>query len=216
MQATETSSTLNSQDIITIVSICGALIGVVIGSVLTPVVSSFIEKRKTKKRIRPELIKIVYLFYNKRKKQIDLMNTAAFSIRHGVFLWEDLRDSTLTGAHREEIRRQFDVVNKGNETDIEIFHQVTNELIELEASMISLICEAEQSYNTSVYKKLNALIKPEIDKSNNAKLLYDFENMTKEEHNAVNKTWRDLIVKETYKQNDDCDRVIEEIMKIIK
>ncbi len=182
------------------------LAGVVIGGFLTPVLTSKIEDRRIKKSIRPQLIEKIYVFFNLRKAHISASNYHNFKVQLMRFATlEKIKQGDTTTDPKRTLAIQTILDTNDPTSHLLKAEHYFEQLVEMESKIIALICQAQQYYDKEIYKKLNNLIKPEIDKSNQSNDLHQYSNLSVEELEKVAKTIENDIYQEIQKLNLPCD-----------
>jgi hypothetical protein len=192
------------------------LAGVVIGGFLTPVLTSRIEDRRIKKSIRPQLIEKIYVFFNLRKAHISVSNFHNFKVQLMRFAaLEKIKQGDSTAEPKRTLAIQT-ILDTNDPTSQQLkSEQYFEQLVEIESKIIALICQTQQYYGKEIYKKLNNLIKPEIDKSNQPNNLYQYSKLSHEQLQKVAQTIENDISEEIKKLNSPCDTLISEVMTIL-
>jgi hypothetical protein len=192
------------------------LAGVVIGGFLTPVLTSNIENRRIKKSIRPQLIEKIYVFFNLRKAHILTSNYHNFKVRLMSFAaLEKIKQGDTTADPKRALAIQTILDTNDPTSHLLKSEQYFEQLVEIESKMIALICQAQQYYGKEIYKKLNNLVKPEIDKSNQTNNLHQYSKLSYEQLQKVAQTIENDISHEIQKLNSPCDTLISEVMTIL-
>lgn len=192
------------------------LAGVVIGGFLTPVLTSKIEDRRIKKSIRPQLIEKIYVFFNLRKAHISTSNYHNFKVQLIRFATlEKIKQGDTATDPKRTLAIQTILDTNDPASHLLKAEQYFEQLVEIESKIIALICHAQQYYDKEIYKKLNNLIKLEIDRSNQSNDLHQYSKLSIEELEKVAKTIENDIYQETQKLNSTCDTLINKVMTIL-
>ena len=192
------------------------LAGVVIGGFLTPLLTSKIEDRRIKKSIRPQLIEKIYVFFNLRKAHISASNYHNFKVQlTGLATLEKIKQGETTTDTTRSLAIQTILDANDPTSHLSKSEQYFEQLVEIESKIIALICQAQQYYDEEIYKKLNDLIKPEIDKSNQSNNLYQYSNLSLKQLQKVAETIENDIYQETQKLNSPCDTLISKVITIL-
>lgn len=191
------------------------LLGVVIGGLLTPWITSKMEDAKIKKSLRPQIIEIIYTFFNVRKAHITYSNIHNFKIQLTVFAIRGLHSHDKPNPKDAEILQK--IIDSDDSKELAVHaEKYFDQLVEIEGKLIAFVCQAQLYYGQEVYNKLNKLIKPEIDKSNQPNNIYNYSKLEGSQLQKIAETIGDDLYTETQKLNPICDLVIGKVMTILK
>jgi hypothetical protein len=170
---------MTEKNIFLIITICGSLLSVAMGALLSPFVASRIEKRKQKNNLKPELMKEVSLLFSLRKSLFLSLNYERFHSVKAHILWTQLRKTNLTGEARQEIERQYNV----HKEDIDDLSAKGNEYYDKvnasEAQITYLLAQVEIYFGKKTYNSIYYILYPYLSNFV-TKLLYDYSKQMKD------------------------------------
>lgn len=196
------------------------LVGVIIGASLAPLLTSFLERSRAKRRLKPDLIKHTYEFFGLLKHNISLCNDHSYTINLYNALNEELANLDIK-AENYEIQKNIlakDVsllFAEGQRIHKEMTDNYYRHL-ESEANIQSLITQFSIYYDQSIYTRLsNAYALPVFKTANDQNLLFPYSKMDANE-------LRDLYVKlepaqdAKWKEIDnECSKLLNKLIVII-
>ena len=188
------------------------LIGVLIGALLTPLLSSRIENKKVKSSLKPELVRFLYMFYNLLKEHYTLSTYENLNGRKQHLANMDANNLNLSVEQRTEIKRQYDTFQQDDLRSQEYIRVNFKRLIKVEASILSNISQIQVYYDKELYDKLMKLIQPEISKSNNPQSIFDFSNSTEAQMREAK--IRDGLLAKSLELDQDYAKVIGKLDKL--
>lgn len=142
------------------------LIGVIIGGLLSPYVTSKMENVKIRKSIKPRLIQQLYLFFNYRKMNINELTLSNLASKHFQFLNLELSREDLLDEHRIILQSKAKATSEKIDENRTLRKETFSKLTEIESTIISLIFEVRSHYGENTFTKVYELVTPYIDASN--------------------------------------------------
>jgi hypothetical protein len=165
-----------------VLSMFVGLLGVGIGAWLAPYVSSYYEKIKQRRALKPELIKFLFSYYRLLKEKAEIVNTLSMDERATVLIDEKLQGQT---SDRSELdtKRQV-LLEKMNRKNLQNDH-VSNALTDVESSIHSLVVQIGVYYKADIYNECIDILKPFFLRVDKAPYLYDYINLPGAEYNRL-------------------------------
>jgi hypothetical protein len=150
------------------------LLGVVIGSWLSPWLSNRLENSKTKNKLKPEVIRSLYVFCNYRKLAITLRNEFGYNGLVIRMMQADNFKPEFPEDKRKNNHENIALLREMNRNSLETLKKVLHDLALEESNLLTRVSEVQQHYGQSTYAFVDNLIQPEIEKSNKQTDLFDY------------------------------------------
>lgn len=150
------------------------LLGVVVGGWLSPWLSSRLESKKAKNKLKPELIRSLYVFGNYRKLAITLRNEFGYNGLMMRMMQADNFKPEFPEDKRRYNNENIALLREMNRTNLETLKKLFNDLVLEESNLLALVSEIKTHYGQSKYDVVHKLVQPEIDKSNTQTDFFDY------------------------------------------
>lgn len=186
------------------------LVGVIIGAAITPLITHSVESRRIKSRIKPELIGLMYLFYNYRKALLTTVNDLGFQIRFLFFKKEELI-TTATISEKANLEIEVELLSKSIARMIDNHKEYFAKLTEIEAKMLSVLSQVSEYYGESKYTKLENLIRPKLEASNSQQELYNYGLLDAQKISELKSSLAQILIDKAHELDKDCSKIIDKL-----
>lgn len=190
------------------------IISVALGAILTPLTINFIENSREKKSIKPELIKLVYQFFNLRKVTVNLQNTIKIQTRESEIRHNQII-SEQDPNNKQQIEKRYIHLLKFQEQNVNTMIKFLSQLNDVEAEICSKISSIKSRYNSQKYTTIDSELKSHLDESNTSCNFFDYDNLSELEFDKAHKKFNELLDKKNKEFNLSCDKVIKKINSIL-
>jgi gas vesicle protein len=160
----------------------GVLIGGIIGlvsSLLAPYITSRVEKKKHKRKVKIDLLQNVYELYNYYKGFVLAYNQQAIDFVNSNAVWEELRHMTdgKNPVKRSELERQHAKFQADIDAGDKRQHDLFEKLLKIESTLMTLTLEVETHYGAKKSNSVENLLEPVFEEINKPNLLHAYPKL---------------------------------------
>lgn len=192
-----------------------ALIGVLIGLAVPPLLTNFLDKKKRKKEIKKELLNTLYLIYSITKEHCRVTCNYNFLIRRDtIYRYEKTRLTNPEAIKGFEwvIASDKELLNHNLQKAESLFLSLS----EYEAKLIGLSHEIESYYKSKTHKKIDQIVKDVLRESNKEnRYPTDLKSNTSIELEDEQKIYGERSTKFISSIQSQCEEVIDQVSKIL-
>ncbi|HEU5290213.1 MAG TPA: hypothetical protein VFU05_06175 [Cyclobacteriaceae bacterium] len=187
------------------------ILGVIIGGLLTPLVTATIEKSRAKNLVKPELIKTIYIFFNLRKVLLEHTNMIRLTQKGVILAHQNLLVLNSNAPNRGELERQHTVLNTTLSETIERANLYFQKILEVEAQIHVLMVQVNEYYGIEKFKAIKKQIDPILNESNSSQDLLNYDQMDQNEYNNSTSILQNKIREKGKELQNQCDALIPKI-----
>ncbi len=192
------------------------LLGVIVGSLITPYVTSQIEKRKIKINIQPTLIKLMYKLYQLKGQEFIIHNNLEFYMKGIRDSNEDLTNMNLTAEQRTEIQRQSMNQSERYKNFFDRQEKNYDELLEVKSEIYSIVQQIKLHFGDYIYKRVENSVHDKIKMNEKVKILRDYISLNREEYLNVANSFNDDTNKEMDSIHEEGGKLINKVIDILR
>lgn len=189
------------------------LISVAVGALLAPWLTYRLDTQRKKRHLKPQLVKLLYQFFNYRKTLIRESNVLHYTNAYSSFVWDDLTREPDKNS-KSELEFQFNNLDKSIFYLRENTHRTLNQLIETESEIMSQLTEIKSLYGNRAYNQVVEKIQPHLDFSNKSPLIYKFSKLSRAELMMTRDDLTDKLDNKAHSMQDECSLLIKELNTI--
>ncbi len=194
-----------------------ALVGVIVGGLITPLVTSRIDTARLKKSLKPELIRLLTEFFEFRKQSVGLTNRVLLFTKIHATTYE-VDETTLQGADRvyyEKIAKTFEGLKSQAESETVMLHEHFYKQISVVSNLQANLTQFKAYFGNALYEKLERIIQPAIDEGEKFPALHQYKDLTTDQLGQLLETIDDELLQEYLRLNSNFQSLKKQILKLI-
>ncbi|HEY5747627.1 MAG TPA: hypothetical protein VIU12_16245 [Chryseolinea sp.] len=191
------------------------IIGTLIGTFFSPLITHRLESLRDKRKLKPNLLKTIYLFYMYRKNAFNCLDFSYSSSEAHKYYREDLQKTSITPSEKEEIEKKLKITDDESDENSKKIESITEKQNEIESTIFSLLAEMEFHYSNKIFMKLYKLITVEIEKSNDPTLHRKYEIYPRSQFFDLNRRRKEYILKKFVEMDNERTTLTRALLKLI-